>query len=34
MVLSSLAAFEMAESTSRIGYPWACRLVFRISVAS
>ena len=34
MVLSSLAAFEMAESISLIGYPRACRLVFRISVAS
>ena len=27
MVLSSLAAFEMAESISLIGYPRACRLV-------
>ena len=34
VVLSSLAAFEMAESISLIGYPRACRLFFRISVAS
>ena len=32
MVLSSLATFEMTESLSLIGYPQACRLVFRLSV--